>query len=228
MLMDKLENRLRFIRIPNLMFIIVVVSAFVYIFDSFNVIQNDRFLLGRLLFFDKNLILRGQVWRVLTFIFMPFKSGMLVFAVLEAYFLYFLGTSLEVSLGESKFSLFYIFGVIGCVIVGFFTGHTTIYFLNLSMFLAFASLNPSRKILIFYVIPVKTFYIGVIDTIYFIYVITVGLLRKDFSTAFTAIAAIINFLLFFGPSFFLDMFKQIKNLQEKSKRMYKSGSYWGN
>ena len=228
MLINKLENKLRFIKIPNLMFIIVVVSAFVYIFDSFNVAQNGRFFLEKLLFFDKHLILRGQVWRALTFIFLPFKSSTLIFAVLEAYFLYFLGTSLEVSLGESRFSLFYIFGVLGCLVVGFFTGYTTIYFLNLSMFLVFASLNPSRKVLLFYVIPVKTFYIGVIDTIYFMFVIVVGFLQKDFPKAFTAIAAIINFLLFFGPGFFIDMFNQIKDLQEKSKRMYRNGRYWGN
>ena len=225
MFFEKIKDRLSFVRIPNLIFVIVVVSSFVYIFDFFTAAQNSEYFLSSILMFDRALIFKGQIFRVLTFVFTPFY-GSLFFVLFQAYFLYFLGTSLEVNLGERKFSLFYLSGVLGAIVVGFLTGYTTTMFLNMSMFFVFAAMYPQRKMLVFFVLPVKTIWLGVLDSIYFLGVILFSLFRKDFSTALTAAAAIGNFLMFFGPNFFIDMFCSVKNLQEKNKRMYRSGSFW--
>lgn len=225
MLGDKIERKLGFIRIPNLMFTIVVISGFVFLVDYVSIIQGGRPFLNYMLRFSKALILRGQIWRVFGFVFTQLTSN-LFFAFLEAYFLYFLGTSLEASVGVRRFSLFYIFGVIFSIFTGFLTGRTTITFVNMTMFFAFASINPNRKLLLFFFIPINTILIGMLDAAYFFVTILVALIRKDFATALAAVAALINFLIFFGPRFFIDIFNVLKGFQQRSKRMYENGSYW--
>ena len=130
MLGDKIERKLWFVRIPNLTFIIVVISAFVYLIDYVSILQGGEIFLKKLLYFNKDLILKGQIWRIIGFVFTGLNDS-LFFALLQAYFLYFLGTCLEVNVGERRFSLFYIFGVIFLTIAGFLTGVTTILFLNM-------------------------------------------------------------------------------------------------
>lgn len=227
MIGETLEKRLKFIRIPNLMFIVVVISSLIFLLDQVFLMQNGRFLLRNLLNFNAKLILKGQIWRLVTFVFLPF-SGRLFYVALEAYFLYFIGTSLEVSLGERRFSIFYVFGSLLAIICGFITKETTIVFLNMSLIFVFATVNPNRKMLLFFVIPINTMWIGVLNVIYFIVTILLALMTKNFATVLAILAAIINFLIFFGPRFFLDIYFNLKSFHEKSKRMYRNGRYWNN
>ena len=227
MLIEKIKKNLRFFRIPNLMFIIVVISAFVFLIDRVSFIQNRKTFLASFLYFNRELILKGQIWRIFGFVFMPFSRG-LMFAALEGYFLYFLGTSLEVSLGEHKFTIFYLTGVLFSILAGFLTGGATVVFLNMTLFFVFATINPNRKVLLFFFLPVNTMLLGFLDVLYFIFNIFLGLIRKDFVTVVAAVVAIVNFLIFFGPNFFIDIFNEIKRLQQNSKRMYKNGNYWNN
>ena len=215
---ERLEKKLQIFKIPNLMFIIIVVSAFVYAIDYISVIQTGRTHLTYLLEFNKQLILKGQIWRLVSFVFTPFSGGMF-FVLLEAYFLYFLGTSLEVTLGDRKFSSFYMFGVFLTVIAGFMTGFSTIFYLNMTLFFVFASINPNRKMLLFFILPVNTIWLAALDLVYFISIMIISIIRQDFATLLVIVAAILNFLIFFGPRFFLDICYNIKSLQEKSKRM---------
>ena len=226
MLGDKIERKLGFIRIPNLMFIIVVISGFVFLIDYVSVVQGGRPILIYALHFKKELILKGQIWRAIGFVFTQLH-GNLFFVFIEAYFLYFMGTSLEASVGTRRFSLFYIFGVLFAVITGFLTGRTTVTFLNMTMFFAFATINPNMKILLFFFIPVNTIIIGLLDAVYFFVTILVALIRRDVAVLLAAAAALVNFLIFFGPRFFLDLLSLLKSFQQKSKRMYQNGSYWG-
>lgn len=227
MLRFKLEKHLSFFRIPNLMFIIVVISSFVYVVDAIFLVQNGRFFLRSMLNFNKILILNGQYWRALTFIFLPF-NGNIIMVGLEAYFLHFLGTSLEVSIGEVRFTTFYITGIILNIIVGFLTGFADIRFLNMTLFFAFSSVNPNRKMLLFYFIPLNTIWIGAINLVYFAFHIAVALMRQDYKIILAIVVSIVNFIIFFGTNFFKDVFYNLKTLQENSKRMYRNGSYWNN
>ncbi len=226
MLGDKIERKLWFIKIPNLAFILVVVSVFVYLVDYISFLQGGQFFLNKLLYFDKALILKGQIWRTIGFVFTGLHNTIL-FALLQAYFLYFLGTCLEVNVGERRFSLFYIFGVIFLIIGGFLAGSTTILYLNMTMFFAFATINPNRKLLLFFILPVKTMWLGIFDGVYFLISLIVALIRRDMVEVLSILAALASFLIFFGPRFFIDIYKQLKSLQQNSKRMYQSGSYWG-
>ena len=227
MLKFKLEKHLSFFRIPNLMFIIVVISSFVYVVDAIFLVQNGRFFLRSMLNFNKILILNGQYWRALTFIFLPF-NGNIIMVVFEAYFLHFLWISLVVIVGEVRFTTFYITGIILNIIVGFLTGFADVRFLNMTLLFAFSSINPNRKMLLFYFIPLNTIWIGVINLVYFAFHIAVALIRQDYKVILAIVISIVNFIIFFGTNFFKDVFYNLKTLQENSKRMYRNGSYWDN
>lgn len=223
----KLEKNFNFIKIPNLMFIVVVISIFVYVVDAIFLMQNGRFFLKGMLHFNKTLILNGQFWRALTFVFLPF-NGNVVLVALEAYFLHFLGTSLEVSVGEVRFTMFYVTGIILNIVVGFLTGFADVRFLNMTLLFAFSSINPNRKMLLFGLIPLSTIWFGIVDLFYFVFHLVVALIKKDYVTILVIAAAILNFIIFFGVNFFKDVLYNLKNLQENSKRMYRNGNFWNN
>ena len=65
----RLERRLGFLKIPNLMLIVVIISGLVYLCDVAAMVKGSNMLISRLLYFDRDLILKGQVWRIITFVF---------------------------------------------------------------------------------------------------------------------------------------------------------------
>ena len=147
--------------IPNLMRYIVIGTAAVYILMVLTR-NNDANALS-FLSFNLNGLLHGEIWRIVTFIFVP--GDMRPFWLIVAlYFYYWIGSSLEREWGTARFTLYYLSGalltVLGVVIVSLITGnhYLTIYgtgYVNLSMFLAFAVLFPDVQVLLFFIIPVK-------------------------------------------------------------------------
>lgn len=57
--------------IPNLMLFIVLGNAVVYLLSTFA----QNFALYNLLCFDRDAILQGQVWRLVTYVFTSFSSS---------------------------------------------------------------------------------------------------------------------------------------------------------
>ena len=95
--------------IPNLMLYIVLGNALVYILSM----ANQDFSLYDILCFDRNLILQGQVWRLVSFVFTSFSSGSNIFFLLISYLCYFsLGRAMENAWGTLRFNLFYLSGVV--------------------------------------------------------------------------------------------------------------------
>src|SRR5690554_5027037 len=126
---NKLERKFGRYAIPNLMYYIIGGTAAVYILQTIL-----RFPLIYHLAFIPELIMRGQVWRVITFIFIPPASSM-IFIFFVLYFYYMIGSTLENEWGSFKFNLYYLFGMIGTIIAAFITGFGTSVYLNLSLFL---------------------------------------------------------------------------------------------
>ena len=98
--------------IPNLMNIIVMGSVLVYLLDMFS--QNS---FSSLLYFSLPHILQGQVWRLITFVFIPLNSSLIWF-VLSTYLYWMIGTTLEREWGSTKFTLFYVMGVVLNILLG--------------------------------------------------------------------------------------------------------------
>ncbi len=155
--LDKLERKYGRLGIPNLMLYIVTTMLFVAIFDIvLGIPLSGYFALNRAL------VMRGQVWRLLTFIFIPPSSSVLTL-VLGLYFYYFIGRTLEKVWGTFRFNVYYLFGVLGCMIAGLITGYGSNDYLNLSLFLAFAYLFPNHEVLLFFFIPIKMKYLAYLD-----------------------------------------------------------------
>ena len=190
--------------IPNLMNYIVILSAVVYLLDRFS-----GGYCSALLDYYLPLILQGQVWRLLTFIFVPYDDSLLLTA-LSLYFYWMIGSTLEREWGSTKFTVFYFMGVILNMLLGFLTGFATMTYVNLSMFFAFATLYPETRFLLFFIIPVKVKWLAWIDAALFAYSIVNYLIRGYFLLALIPLIAILNYFLFFSADF-SRLFRRIKH-----------------
>lgn len=175
--------------IPNLMLYITLGTAAVYLINFID--PSDTLFYW--LYFDRSLILRGQVWRLLTFPLVH-SSGNLFWTALMLLCYYSLGQAIENIWGTLRFNLFYFSGIlmmdIFCMIFG---GYADAYYLNLSLFLAYATLFPSAQFTLFFIIPVKAWVLAVIDLV----LLAAGLFYPFPHNIFPVIA-VANYFLFFG------------------------------
>jgi len=178
------------------MLFIVLISAVVFI------VSGDG--LFTFLAFSPAHILSGEVWRLITWIFLPVSSGLLWVAV-SLYFYYFVGSTLEREWGSGKFTIYYIFGILLNIIYGFimwFALSTPVFlnpmFLNLSMFFAFATLFPEVSVRLFFIIPIKVKWLALVNAFFFIYEIVQNILQGHLFFALLPLVAILNYFLMCG------------------------------
>ena len=160
--------------IPNLMLFIAIGNLIVYFFSRYE----DGLQLYNWFCFDASLILKGQVWRLFTYIFTfgyEYSTGVLGFflMLIALYFYYWLGKMLENSWGTLRFNLFYLSGVLMMDVAALavrlifpritISIPVTVTYLNLSMFLAVATLAPDQRVLLMYFIPVKMKWLALVD-----------------------------------------------------------------
>ncbi len=185
--------------IRNLMLYIVIGNILVFLLA-----QTDRGAqIVYNLYFIPELIKQGQVWRLLTFVFVPASGSIFTFA-LSMYFYYMIGSSLEREWGTLKFNVFYFSGMLFTMIYSFLAGAIAdATYLNLSMFFAFATLYPDMQLLLFFVIPIKIKYLGYINALLFL----LGIVFNRFPYNILPLIALANYLLFFG-GYFIGYFKR--------------------
>lgn len=162
-LLDKLDRKFGRIALKNLMTIIVIGTALVWLVD-YIVFWRTGVSIASYINFNKAAILRGQVWRIVTFIFVSTEFNPIMLFI-SLYFYWLIGTSLERTWGAFKFNLFYFCGVLCSIGFGFITGYATVYYLNLSLFLAFALLYPNHQVLLFFFIPIKMKWLAIFDVV---------------------------------------------------------------
>ena len=189
--------------IPNLMLYIAVANVAIYVLDTFSM-----YTFSALLDFSRSAILHGQIWRLITFVFLPqsgdflfFRGSGIFFVVLSAYFYYWIGSLLEREWGTTRFTVFYLMGVILNVLFGLVTGYASIQYVNLSLFFAFAVLYPDLQVLLFFILPVKVKWLAWIDAALFAVDIVTALLAGSMIRALLPLLAIFNFFLFFWEDF---------------------------
>jgi hypothetical protein len=141
----------------------------------------------------------GEVWRVVTFLFLPPVSTLTpmsaVFLAFAWYMFYLMGSALEQYWGAFHFNAFVGIGWLLTVAAAFaFPGaYATNVFLAGSVFLAFAYLNPDFELLIFFILPVKIKWIALVQWLGYGYALAVG----SWPARLLVMASIGNFLLFF-------------------------------
>ena len=193
--MKKLRNRFeRFCfqnrnkGIPNLMLYISLGAAIVYLLSLFD----SSFTLYSILCFSREKIFQGQIWRLFTY---PLVYGVgepnILLVAIGLFCYYSLGQAIENLWGTFRFNLFYLTGVLlmdaFCLIFG---GYASATFLNLSLFLAYATLYPNTHFLLLFIIPVKAWVFAIIY---------LALIAWDcLSGSFFSLVALANYFLFFG------------------------------
>lgn len=198
-LLDKLERKIGWLAIPNLMLYILTGNVLVYLMQMF--LGAD---LTAMLAFNRDAILAGQVWRIISFIFIPpaaFSGGMMsvLMAALIIFFYYSIGRQLEYAMGSFAFTMYYLIGMLGVIAVGcIFGGSISGVYLNTSLFFAYAVYFPDELILFMFFLPIKIKYLAYFSGAFLIlqFALT-SLLGK-----ILILTGVLNFLLFFGKSLF--------------------------
>lgn len=209
-ILNKLERKLGKFAIKNLMKYIIFANVIVLILSLYN----SEFVSN--LIFDPNKVMQGEIWRIITFIFIP-PAASLLFIFFALYINYFIGISLEREWGTFRFNCYYFLGVIGIIVGALVSGLSMgNYYLNLSLFLAFAKLYPEYEFVLFFVLPVKLKYLGWVSWGFFI----MGLITGSTSMRIAILIAIINYFIFFGKEIITGRGRASKNLVRK--RNYKN------
>ena len=186
--------------IPNLMLLIVIGNAILWVLGM---MDHSGSILG-FLAFSPRLILRGQIWRLVTFVLVPTGGGF--WFLVSMYFYYFIGSTLEREWGAGKFTLHYLCGMVLSVVCGFviyfalgkqYDVPLTADFINMALFFSFATLYPDNIVLLFFIIPIKMKWLAILDAVLFAVDILGALLRLDFVSALIPVIALLNFLVFF-------------------------------
>lgn len=155
------------------------------------------------LLFDAQAILHGQVWRLVTFLFVPFSTRSLL-ALLSFYFYYWMGDLLENYWGTPHLNIYVLLGWLFTVLFGFcvyfitgFPGYQiTGFYLYMSMFFAVATMFPDIQVLLFMIIPVKMKWLAIANAALFLFGVVSG--WGSFPLNLLPLVAMLNYLIFFG------------------------------
>ncbi len=171
--------------IPNLMLLICIgslISYFVMLADSSGMFYS-------FMCFNRAKILHGQLWRLLTYVFLPPSGGIWLFLLLFAY--YGIGRMVEQAWGTLKFNLFYLCGILIMDLAAMvLNASPSGSYLNLSLFLALATLYPDNRVLFMYIIPLKMKYLAWA----YLLLLVVEVVQLNLFPIF----ALLNYFLFFG------------------------------
>lgn len=208
--------KLKWIKIPNLMFYIVLFSGILYFAEIVLRVNSKSVLFYSLLTFDKAAILRGEVWRLITYVFLIPKIHF-VLAFLYVYIINFVGNSLEAHWGVGNLTLYYLIGFVFTTLVGFIGGTTNIVFLNLSLVFVFVVIYPSMSLTLFSILNLKTSWLGGLTAFLFLTKLIISLILFNLSNLLAETVAVLLFLMFFGPNYFINLFKQLKNFMIRQR-----------
>lgn len=185
--------------VPNLMLYIVVISLAVWLLS----IMDPSKTLMSFFVFSPERILKGEVWRLISFIFVP--QSLSFWELLFFYFYYWIGNVLEKEWGTPRFNIFLISGVLLTAVYGFIIYFitkqsiaVTTYFIYLSMFFSFATLFPDVQVLFMFIIPIKVKWLAYLDAAFFL----LSMLTQSFPFNLLPLVAVLNYLVFFGDDLF--------------------------
>ncbi|MDO4803920.1 MAG: hypothetical protein Q4A32_03760 [Lachnospiraceae bacterium] len=233
--LNKMESKFGKYAIPNLTLILIGCYIVGYALQMINPNAAEYMKL------EPGYILRGQVWRLITWIVMPpytmsMKGFGIFFTVIMMFFYFSIGNTLERTWGTFRYNV-YIFGGMlftliaafvcyfvfsaiagGSVQVGDFF---TTYYVMMSMFLGFAATFPDAKVYLYFIIPLKVKWLGVLYFALMVYecgqyfhlVLQGGIYYWVPIIAF--IASMMNFFIFFFSTRDFGSYSPVKRKRQK-------------
>ncbi len=210
--MSKWEKKFGKYAVRNISLVLILCYAAGYIIR----LVNSRFL-GYLML-DPYAILHGQIWRLFTWIVVP-PSSPDIFTIIMLLFYYNIGTTLENTWGTWRYNVYLVSGMlftligsfvwfaILCVMGGGFGEQVaywsagssqffSTYYINMSIFLAFAATFPEVRVLLMFVIPVKVKWMGILYGLLLGY----DFLMSDLVIKIAIASSLLNFAIFFITS----------------------------
>lgn len=195
---DKLERRFGFLAAPGLPVFITGMTVLVGVLE----ILKPEF--ADMLGLDPALVLHGQPWRIVSFLFVPPPSGpqWLILMILWILMLYSILQALEHAWGDFKFTVFLLIGVLataaGSLATGAYFGNE---FIILAAFLAFARLLPDREVLIMFVLPVKMRWLAGLAAVW----LALEFFTNGLDTKIELLTGLLPYLLFFGEGHWTEL-----------------------
>ena len=191
---QKMERKFGRYAIHNLMYYIIVLYlvglGIAWLMPGFYVAY---------LSLDPAMILRGQIWRIFTFIIYPPTTDPF-FAIFVFLLYYSLGRSLERVWGAFRFNVYILMGIVfhvaAALILYLVFGSrvllTTTY-LNASVFFAYAASFPNDTFFIYFVLPVKAKWLAAFEGFFYVLMFFTG----GMGTRVEILMSLANFLIFF-------------------------------
>jgi hypothetical protein len=189
---DALEDRFGHWAVPNLTRIIVGMNILAWLLEQFSPGFTGMLVL------DAQAVMSGEVWRLVTFLFIPASTRSPLFILLFFYVTWLIGEYLESEWGAFKVNLYYLLGWLALAIVCFFVVHGKVdnVYLNSSLFMALGTVIPEMVFYVYFVLPVKAKFLAWL---------TAGMLALAAffgeGQFFIVLASVANYLLFFGPAY---------------------------
>ena len=202
---------------------------------------------------DPFLVLKGQVWRLVTWILIPPDSSNIFFVLITLYLYYSLGGLLERIWGTYKYNVYLFSGLLFTILGAFvlcgysvlmgaqptmytglyllnngsavYFGQFSTYYINMSIFLACAASIPDVQVLLMFIFPIKVKWLGIVYGI----ILLVNCIQGGIATWIVVIFSLLNFLVFFLRSkgkMHLSV-GQIKRQQEFHQKMRSAGQTKG-
>lgn len=214
--LNKLERKLGKYAIKNISLVLIICYAIGYVF----MLVNPNILY--FLYLNPHLIMRGQIWRLFTWILIP-PGSFDFFTLIMLYFYYSIGNNLEHTWGAFRYNAYLISGMLFTIIGSFlllgyfyvvqsdavrmlgsgnlfdmvngyryFGGFST-YYINMSIFLAYAMTFPNMQVLLFFVVPIKVKVLGIIYALMLVF----SFLGSGVASKFIIGASLLNTVVFF-------------------------------
>ncbi len=179
--MSKFERKFGKYAIQNLSLVLIICYAIGYVIQTINIGWLDYLTL------NPYLILKGQVWRLISWILIPPQGSNLLFVLIMMMFYYSIGTTLERTWGTYRYNVYLFSGMLFTILGSFlcmgisylFYGKMitligeasffqtasvffSTYYINMSIFLAFAATFPEAQVLLMFIIPIKVKWLGIV------------------------------------------------------------------
>ena len=170
-------------------------AGLVFLFSA----STNNWILYEFFSFNRAKILEGQVWRLISYPF-TFTAGNAFLTLISLVCYYSLGRAMENAWGTLRFNLFYFCGIfmmdVFCMIFG---GAASVFTLNLSLLLAYATLYPDTQFIVLFIIPVKAWILALIYLIItFVQVFSLTIPDMFFPHNLYPLISLANYFLFFG------------------------------
>lgn len=158
----------------------------------------------RYLTLEPYFILRGQIWRLVSWVVIP-PSGLDVFTIIMLFFYFSIGRTLEQTWGAFRFNVYIFSGILftalGAFILYFALGGNGLfggalfstYYINMSIFLAFAVSYPDMQVLLYFIIPIRMKWMGALYGVLVLY----DFVQSSWVGKVAILASLLNFMIYF-------------------------------